>query len=261
MTTVLTAQRQKEAQASRSSATLFHEPARQPKETVFNRREIKYLVSYEKADALVRTLGKDLVTDKRGTTVIRNLYVDTPDYRLIRRSIEKPHYKEKLRVRTYGTVAESEHEAFFEVKKKLGGRVYKRRMALPLSQAPDCIQGGGVCTTQIARELAWSVASYSPLCGVMSVVYERCAYTYREAGAAARITIDCNIVAKKGSWDDFRLPVQAPAWQQLLAREHCVMEIKVPDAVPLALTQVLSKLEIYPTSFSKVGTAYARIIL
>lgn len=231
-----------------------------PKEMVFNRSEKKYLVSNTTAAALVQRLGADLVPDERGTTIIRNLYLDTPDFRLIRRSIEKPLYKEKLRVRTYGDITGPEHESFVEIKKKFDGQVYKRRLILPLKEAEQFTQGKLQPEGQIARELAWSIASYSPMQPAISVLYNRNAYTYPGLEGTVRITIDTKLVAKPGDRGDFYLPADSPSYRPLLPDGQCIMEIKVLGAIPLELTTLLSDLAIYPKSFSKVGTAYARLL-
>ncbi len=233
---------------------------RQNKELVFNRSEKKYLIDYATTDTLIQMLGDDLIQDGRGSTIIRNLYLDTPEYQLIRRSIEKPLYKEKLRVRTYGEVTGPEHEAFLEIKKKLDGQVYKRRLALPLGEAEAFIEGRTEPYNQIGRELAWTLKFYDSLQPAISVVYERCAYTYPGMDGNVRITIDCNLAAKPGAREDLFLPFDASEYQLLLQKDCCVMEIKVLGAIPLELTCVLSKLEIYPTSFSKVGTAYNQLV-
>ena len=61
-------------------------------------------------------------------------------YRLIRASLEKPAYKEKLRLRSYG-VTEPGGEVFLELKKKYKGIVYKRRITLPEDAAGEFIAG------------------------------------------------------------------------------------------------------------------------
>jgi SPX domain protein involved in polyphosphate accumulation len=228
-------------------------------QAVFSRNENKYLVSRGAATAFMGALGARLTEDRRGTTTIRNWYLDTPNYRLIRRSIEKPQYKEKFRVRTYGEVCGLSHEAFLEIRKKLDGRVYKRRLALSLAELDDFLQGRALPQEQIARELAWSLKAYGPVEPVISVIYERCASSYPSAGGDIRITVDRRLAAKPSSRDDFSLSVDAPEYEPLLPEEQCVMEIKAQGALPLELVQTLSHLEIYPTSFSKVGTAYARL--
>ena len=78
--------------------------------------------------------------DEYSHSSIRNLYLDTPDFRLIRRSLERPVYKEKLRVRSYRR-AGLEEPVFVELKKKYGSVVYKRRLAMPQREALDCIAG------------------------------------------------------------------------------------------------------------------------
>lgn len=231
-----------------------------PKETVFNRKEKKYLISTAAAKILVQKLGADLVQDKRGTTVIRNLYLDTETFSLIRRSMKKPLYKEKLRIRTYGTVEGPQHEAFVEVKKKLDGVVYKRRLALSLLEAEQFVQGNLHPQGQIARELAWAIQSYSPLMPAITVNYCRSAYSYPGLDGKVRITIDRDLKAKPAGRCDFYLPEDSPAFESLLPHDQCIMEIKVLGAIPVELTHLLSSLSIYPQSFSKVGTAYQQLL-
>ena len=104
----------------------------------FDRYEYKYLLTVEQHAALLQTLKQQLVQDVYGHSLIRNVYYDTDSFRLIRRSIEKPVYKEKLRLRCYGMVKAGD-TAFVELKKKYGQLVYKRRSALPLGVAEDCL--------------------------------------------------------------------------------------------------------------------------
>ena len=233
---------------------------KRPKVLVFSRSEKKYLIDHATVDELMQTLGRDLVEERFGSPQIRNLYLDTPDFRLIRRSLERPVYKEKLRVRTYGEITDSDHEAFVEIKKKLEGRVYKRRLALPLGEAEGFVRGKTTYDSQIGRELTWSIQSYRSLLPAISVVYERYAYTYPGRDGNVRITIDCNLMAMRGSWSDFYLPIDASSYQPLLPEGCCIMEIKVRGAIPLVLVEVMSDLGIYPKSFSKVGAAFTRLL-
>ena len=69
---------------------------------VFNRYEKKYLMPESVYLALCERLKEQMSVDQYGLTTICNLYYDTPDDLLIRRSIERPKYKEKLRLRSYG---------------------------------------------------------------------------------------------------------------------------------------------------------------
>ena len=123
-------------------------------QTVFQRREIKYLLKAEQYTALLQRLEPYMQPDHYGKTTVHSLYYDTDDYRLIRASIEKPVYKEKLRLRAYGNVT-PESLAFVELKKKYRGIVYKRRVAMPLSDAYAYLSGAGTPPekTQIHREI------------------------------------------------------------------------------------------------------------
>lgn len=96
----------------------------------FQRYEFKYLMDYRQLKAVLTAMDPHMVPDEYSHSSIRNLYLDTPNYRLIRRSLEKPIYKEKLRVRSYGQAGEHD-PVFMELKKKYLSVVYKRRISIP----------------------------------------------------------------------------------------------------------------------------------
>ena len=118
---------------------------------VFKRVEMKYVLPPDRMSTVREAMEGRMALDRYGLSEIRNLYCDTPSWILARRSIEKPVYKEKVRVRSYGP-ASGEDTVFLELKKKYDGIVYKRRMAgihhraLRESEADDVsgISEGGV---------------------------------------------------------------------------------------------------------------------
>lgn len=110
-------------------------------QTVFERYEFKYLLTPRQESALERALEEHMLRDSQGRATIRNVYFDTPTYRLIRRSLEKPAYKEKLRLRAYHR-PEAQEDVFIELKKKYRCVVYKRRLALASAVAEDCLLRG-----------------------------------------------------------------------------------------------------------------------
>ena len=225
-------------------------------QTVFQRREIKYLLKAEQYTALLQGLEPYMQPDHYGKTTVHSLYYDTDDYRLIRASIEKPVYKEKLRLRAYGNVT-PESLAFVELKKKYRGIVYKRRVAMPLSDAYAYLSGAGTPPekTQIHREIDWFLAFYKPSPAVM-LSYDRIAFTGRREDGV-RITFDSNL-----RWQDDALRLEARGQgSPLLPPAVRLMEVKVPDAMPLWLCALLTRFDIYPSSFSKYGTYYKTQIL
>ena len=119
---------------------------------VFKRVEKKYKLSRSQVDIIMPLLEKYMVVDKYGLTTICNIYFDTLDYKIIRQSIEKPAYKEKLRLRCYN-VPNSDSLAFAELKKKVVGTVYKRRIAMPYSDAVEFLVNRKIeDRTQITKE-------------------------------------------------------------------------------------------------------------
>jgi hypothetical protein len=198
-----------------------------------------------------------IALDQYGRTLIRNLYYDTPDYRLIRRSLERPVYKEKLRIRSYGdTTADS--PVFLELKKKFDGVVYKRRMVMPEHQAVSWLEKGESPPDagQIQEEIQYFCRYYGDLRPKLFLSYRREAY-YDRNGGDLRITFDDDICFRR---DRLSL-TEAPGGTSLLEEGQILMEIKTSGGIPLWLTAFLSREKIYKASFSKYGTAYQKYIL
>ena len=109
---------------------------------VFERYEKKYLLDPDALQQVKKAMDGRMQLDRYGKTTISNLYFDTPDYRIIRASLDAKVYKEKLRVRSYKQIG-SDEDVFVELKKKYNGIVYKRRIAIPEFQAMDWLCAGG----------------------------------------------------------------------------------------------------------------------
>lgn len=93
----------------------------------FERCEKKYFLTPLQQEFLLCRMSRHMSADRYGKYKICNIYYDADDWRLIRASIDKPVYKEKLRVRSYG-VPDEGGSVFVELKKKYDGVVYKRRI-------------------------------------------------------------------------------------------------------------------------------------
>lgn len=223
---------------------------------VFRRYEKKYLLSLQQYKQLKMMMGHYMKVDDFGTHTIANIYYDTEDYALVRTSIEKPLYKEKLRVRSYG-IPQKEEGVFVEIKKKYKGVVYKRRAQMPL-EAADAFLVGNVCdnnTSQILQEIEWFKNRYHPVPKVL-IAYERTAY-YSTQEDDIRITFDQNIRFREHDLDLSKGHYGKP----LVHSGKILMEIKIPGVMPLWLSQMLAHLEIYPTSFSKYGNCYTHYLI
>ena len=219
---------------------------------VFERHEMKFLLNMQQRCFLERAIQGRMRPDEHGESTICNVYFDTPDYLLIRRSIERPAYKEKLRLRTYGAPG-SDSMAYAEIKKKAGGVVYKRRTGLPLREAVKDIAGGQLPAELgfIGTEIGCFIGRYGGLQPAALILYERTPWEKPEDGL--RITFDRNVRFRDWNFDMTRQPVGIP----LLGEGRIVMEVKVPDAYPLWMTHLFWSLDIRQQHFSKYGTAYA----
>lgn len=224
-------------------------------QAVFKRYELKYLLTAEQKELLLQVMQPYMALDQYGRTTIRNIYFDTENYRLIRRSIEKPMYKEKLRIRSYRKT-EKKDKVFVELKKKYDGVVYKRRISMPQQQAMDWICNGvAVPDSQIGREIEYFRNYYTGLRPAVYLSYEREAF-YSKDGSDFRVTFDDHIYARQ---DRLSL-TEEPDGKALLPEGMVLMEVKTSGAIPLWMTKCLTENRIFKTSFSKYGTAYQTMI-
>lgn len=223
---------------------------------VFQRVEKKYLMTAETYQLFQKEIQAYMQADQYGLHTICNIYFDTISDELIRNSIEKPVYKEKLRLRSYG-IPNYNNQVFLEIKRKYKGIVYKRRVAMTLKEASYYLEHGirPKNNSQILKEIDYFIKFYEPI-PKLYLAYDRVAFFGKEDNNI-RMTIDANIRSRK---DDLALE-QGDRGELLLEQDMYLLEIKVPNAYPIWLAEILSKLEIYPISFSKYGNIYKQNLL
>lgn len=219
--------------------------------SIFVRVEKKYHLTNKQYEKLIQELSPYMKMDNYGLHTICNIYFDTDTFDLIRTSIEKPVYKEKLRLRSYG-IPKDNDKVYLEIKKKWKGVVYKRRVSMTLEEVNRYLNHGIKPTTdcQILREIDYFISYYKPKPKVY-LAYDRIAL-YCLEDPNVRITFDKNIRSRNTNLD----LANGDYGNHLLEEGNHLMEIKVPGAYPLWLADILSELEIYPKSFSKYGNVY-----
>ena len=225
---------------------------------VFNRREIKYLLSDDDKNSLLNIIANYMDRDPYNvngqTYKICNLYLDTSADELIRKSLEKPVFKEKIRLRSYGTVP-LDATVYLESKKKFEDVVNKRRTAFTLSEAYKYFETGKTSEApgmnhQVLSEIDY-VMNYYKLQPKVFISYDRLAF-FEKHNSDFRITIDTNLQSRR---TDLRL--DSPVYgEQLLPAGKWLMEAKAFKAFPLWFVHFLSERKLYNTSFSKYGTEY-----
>ena len=263
-------------------------------QAVFKRYELKYMVTAEQKDRILRAMEPYMEPDRFARSTVRNIYYDTDDFILARRSIAKPDYKEKLRVRSYAR-ADEDSTVFVEPKRKFDGVVYKRRIGLAeadamkwmagagdpgaahgtgsermtgakdqaitrwiCSESPRVALGKGSESPQVADEIEYFIALYGGLKPVLYLSYYREAYRMKKGSSV----MDGGDAFRVTFDSDIRcremdLSLRSEAGgKPLLEEGKFLMELKCPGAIPLWMTKVLSEERIYKTSFSKYGTAY-----
>lgn len=251
---------------------------------IFKRFEIKYMIDEAVFEKLMEVMDGYMIADEHGRSTVCSLYYDTPKHLLIRRSLEHPIYKEKLRLRSYG-VAKPSDTVFVELKKKFCSVVYKRRIAMTYDKALSYLAGNGqiagsqvadskiagskiagsqvaesqiagsqITDSQIASEINYALKIYENLAPAVLLSYEREAF-YARNNHEFRVTFDRNIL-----WRDYDLSLDKGIYgTPILADQKVLMEVKTDGAIPRWMADFLTANKLYKTSFSKYGTAYRAI--
>lgn len=233
--------------------------------STFERQEIKFMLNMDQYAALLEEIHKYMIPDKYcigGKDYgIYNVYYDTEDDYLIRESIEKPYYKEKIRLRSYFSPAGPDNRVFLEIKKKVGGVVTKRRVTMTLSEADAYLQHrkkpvdlSKYSQKQIFSELDVFLSRY-PVVPKQYISYQREAF-FGKDDSTFRLTLDRQITERR-----YDLSLSQESYgAQIIAPNQRLMEVKISGAMPLWLSKKLAELKIYKISFSKYGKAYQRYI-
>ena len=231
---------------------------------IFNRYERKYIITTKQKNDLVSFISEHLISDPysiNGTSyTIYNIYYDTHDFSIIRNSIQKPTYKDKLRLRTYTFPLQDDSLVFLEIKKKFEGRVNKRRVNTTYKQAKEYMESGikpifeNYIDNQIMNEIDYFIKIHKAKPGAF-IRYDRIAYM--SDSDALRITFDHQILFRNENID-FTKDEGHPI---LSSKDLYLMEVKSEDNFPFWLARKLSEYELYSQSFSKYGKAYQQYLL
>ena len=219
---------------------------------VMKRYELKYILNKEQVDYLVNKLKGHMVIDEYGKTSIQSLYYDTPNSRLIRESIDKPDFKEKIRLRSYG-LNKPGKPVYLELKRKAYGIVYKRRVETKVDEVDEFFSNrNDFDNNQISKEIRYFRDYYEKLVPACLIIYDRVAYF--EPDGDLRLTIDYN---PRYRMDNLNLNTSTDGIS-LLDDGSAILEVKVQEAIPLWLSNILTNGKIYISSFSKYGEAYRK---
>ncbi len=220
---------------------------------IFQRVEKKYMLTPAQYTEFIEAIGPYMIPDDYGLSKICNIYFDTENDELVRLSNEKPVYKEKLRLRSYG-IPGADDNVYLELKKKYRDVVYKRRISLKLSEAEDYLLRGirPKKDSQVLREIDYFIAFHKTV-PKLYLAYDRIAWYGRE-DPDFRMTFDSHIRSRRNhlslSFGD--------AADELFLRDYWLLEVKAAKAYPLWLVRLMEKLSLYPVSFSKYGTIYKK---
>jgi hypothetical protein len=219
----------------------------------FQRYEQKYLLNPFQYHELLDILNGLVYNDEYGLSTIYSIYYDNEDFEVARKVLDKSVYKEKLRLRSYG-IPQHEDTVYLELKKKFKGITYKQRLPVPFINMEQCLDFRPDNYNYIFNEINWFLHYYRPVPQFM-ICYDRQAF-WGLRNNRLRITFDTNI-----RWRDLDLDFsKGPYGEPLCGEDKHLMEIKIDTSIPLFLTSHLTRLKIFPLSFSKYKTAYTNLV-
>lgn len=221
----------------------------------FRRVEKKYVITKKQYLILIDIIKDKMLEDEHGQSTICNIYFDTKQYELIRHSITKPVFKDKIRLRSYNIPTKND-TVYLEIKRKYDGVVSKRRIETTLDVLYSYNQNNNNGEeSQIEKEINYYFKHYN-LIPTMFLSYKRTAY-YDKENIDFRLTFDSNILAR-----DYDLQLEKGNYGTLiLDKDKYIMEIKTLGAMPMWFVKILDELKICPCGFSKYGEAYKELIL
>ena len=224
---------------------------------VFRRTETKYLLSEQEQQKLLELIEPYLVKDQYFKNTNCSLYFDDKDNTLAIRSLEKPLYKEKVRLRSYG-VPTLEDTVFLEIKKKFNGIGGKRRVPIKLKDFYAWQQGNmkqplSPENPQISEELKYLFQTYG-LKPALYLAYDRTSYADRD-DPHFRVTFDKDVRSRRTNLN----LESGDNGEKYFKNREIVMEVKAGGAYPLWFARALSRLKIYPATFSKYGRVMMRL--
>ena len=221
----------------------------------FKRREVKFIIDKESFALFEQELSHYMVEDQFAKSTISNVYFDNDDFDMIQDAIAKKNGREKVRMRVYDQQPSFQSQAFLEIKKKVEGVGYKYRLTSTPIAISNYIEHfsdhSNVLDAQISAELQSLTKRYGKLSPKMYIYYDRSSYRGRD-DRKLRLTIDQNLVYR-----DVEVPLLHQKYGYPLLPHHLmIMEIKIQDAMPHWLQDLLDKYHLEQQSFSKYGTAY-----
>ena len=226
----------------------------------FKRFEKKFILTSEQYNKLLPILLNYMNLDKHckvGENYnIYNIYYDTLNNDVIRHSISKPYYKEKLRLRSYNVPNSLDDKVFLELKKKINGIVNKRRVVMTLGEVYEFLENrkkpnfDDYENNQVIREIEYYLSKNKVYPNVY-IGYSRKAL-FGKGDKEFRVTFDNEITARR---NDLYLTSGCFGYD-ILGENKYLMEVKFLGSIPLWFTKILSDLKIYNTHYSKYGTEY-----
>ncbi|MEY8463358.1 VTC domain-containing protein [Streptococcus merionis] len=215
----------------------------------FKRKEKKYVLTQQQFEDFKSLLEEKMARDPYFVTQNNTIYFDNDNDEMIVNSIHGTDYKCKVRARHYAGTAQT----FLEIKSKIYGTVFKRRIILSIDQYRHFLDTGELPDSQIARELAYIFESKT-LYPKIFIIYNRTSYKSKDDLSDLRITFDERLRSSTSNLD-----ITLDEEMTLFFEEpRIIMEIKTKEGMPPWLVNYISGQQIYPQSFSKYGKIFTK---
>lgn len=219
-----------------------------------SRRELKYLISYEKSLELQDELGRLLRTDiysQNGYYNVRSLYFDSFKNIDFSQKYDGTENRKKIRLRIYSS---KQQNAKLELKEKRGAYQKKHSLIVDKDAALDIINGGygrlleynDSDNTACRLYSLLTLGAYRP---AAIVEYERRAFTYDEFNT--RITFDRYVKSCECCYDIYRDDIPyIPVFS-----DYVILEVKFNTALIESVKNILGKYDLTNVSLGKYGSS------
>jgi SPX domain protein involved in polyphosphate accumulation len=227
--------------------------------TLNDRFELKYLTRFDTYQRIIRQLDpyaeRDGYAGELGRYSIISLYYDSPELACYWDKINGVPYRNKLRIRQYGSMAGSD-DAYIEVKQKLLASIRKIRTRMKLTQAYDLLAAAH------QRAETSEVIDRSPEDEVLNhVMYLRSLYNLEPKAIISyerepyvgrydhhlRMTFDLNLRSRA---EDLRLE-SGPWGKYIMSPDIVLVEMKVDGRIPEWFISLVAEHNLEPCRFSK----------
>lgn len=221
-----------------------------------SRHDIKYIIDEKTVGELRKCLlANNMRKQIHDSDLVVSAYCDTDDFASIRKCIDDPKHKEKIRIRSYGPIGDDDL-AYLEIKRKENGLLTKRRVKVRYGDIPGILSGSQKMQGEFGDELDDFLSRYPNSEPRIRISYERESYKAEDESSDLRVTLDHDIRYKVGKG----IRLDGSDGTCLMSPRRYIIEIKTLGETPKWLDMFFKSRSLKPRSYSKYAKAYTKAV-